>query len=238
MKNIWLAGATGLVGQHCLDLLLADPQVGAVVAIGRRAPERVHPKLRFLATEHFTDLSPALERDRPAAVLCALGTTIKKAGSQAAFREVDLDYPLRLAVEAAATGAGVFAVVTAVGASAQSPVFYNRVKGELELALAALPLKTVHVLHPSLLLGQRAEARPAERLGIVFSGILRAVCVGPWRKYRPIRAELVAQALARAAHDTRPGWHVYEGEALERMGDTSSEARVARRTKGAEEGGR
>jgi len=80
-----------------------------------------------------------------------------------------------------------------------------------------LKLPTVHVLHPSLLLGQRAEARPAERLGILFSGVLRAVCIGPWRKYRPIRAEHVAQALARAAHDTRPGWHVYEGATLERL---------------------
>lgn len=214
MKTIWLAGATGLVGGLCLDLLLADPKVGAVVAVGRRAPNRVHPKLRFVATKGFEDVAEALQRDRPDAVLCALGTTIKKAGSQNAFREVDHLYPLRLAEAAAAAGVGVFAVVTAVGASAQSSVFYNRVKGELEQALAALPLRTVHVLHPSLLLGHRAESRPAERLGSLFSGILRAVCVGPWRKYRPIRAEVVAQVLARAAHDARPGWHVYEGEGL------------------------
>jgi uncharacterized protein YbjT (DUF2867 family) len=215
MKTIWLAGATGLVGQLCLDLLLADPQVGTVVAVGRRAPERSHPKLRFVATERFDDLAPALQRDRPAAVLCALGTTIKKAGSQAAFREVDQVYPLRLAEAAKTAGVGVFGIVTAVGASAQSGIFYNRVKGELEQALATLQLPTVHVLHPSLLLGHRAESRPAERLGIVFSGVLRAVCVGPWRKYRPIRAAHVAQALARAAHDTRPGWHVHEGKELE-----------------------
>ena len=215
MNTIWLAGATGLVGNLCLENLLADPAVGTVVVAGRRAPNRVHAKLRFVATERFDDLAAALQHDRPDAVLCALGTTIKKAGSQAAFREVDQVYPLRLAEAAVAAGVGVFGIVTAVGASAQSRVFYNRVKGELERSLAALSLPTVHVLHPSLLLGHRAEARTAERLGILFSWILRAVCVGPWRKYRPIEAECVARALARVSHDTRPGWHVYEGVALE-----------------------
>ena len=207
-----------MVGNLCLEILLADPNVGTVVAVGRRAPDQTHAKLRFVGTEHFDDLAAALRRDRPDAVLCALGTTIKKAGSQAAFREVDSVYPLRLAQAAKAAGVGVFGIVTAVGASAQSRVFYNRVKGELEEALAAQQLPTVHVLHPSLLLGQRAESRPAEKLGIVFSGLWKFVCVGPWRKYRPIRAEHVARALARVAGDVRPGWHVYEGEALERLG--------------------
>jgi uncharacterized protein YbjT (DUF2867 family) len=217
MKTIWLAGATGLVGNLCLEMLLADPNVGTVVAVGRRAPNRVHAKLRFVATERFDNLAATLQRDRPDAVLCALGTTIKKAGSQTAFREVDSVYPQRLAQAAKAAGVGVLGIVTAVGASAQSRVFYNRVKGELEQALAALQLPTVHVLHPSLLLGQRAESRPAERLGRVFSGLWRLVCVGPWRKYRPIRAECVARALARSAFDVRPGWHVYEGEGLEEV---------------------
>ena len=219
MKTLWLAGATGLVGNLCLEALLADPAVGTVVAVGRRAPGQAHPKLRFVATERFDDLAAAMQRDRPDAVLCALGTTIKKAGSQAAFREVDSIYPQRLAQAAKAAGVGVFGVVTAVGASARSRVFYNRVKGELEEALAALQLPTVHVLHPSLLLGARAESRPAERLGSVFAGLWRLVCVGPWRNYCPIQAECVARALAHVAHDARPGWHVYEGAALERMGD-------------------
>ena len=204
-----------MVGGLCLDLLLADPDIGTVVAVGRRAPNRAHEKLRFEGTERFEDLTAALQRDRPDAVLCALGTTIKKAGSQNAFREVDHLYPLRLAEAVKAAGVGVFGIVTAVGASAKSRIFYNRVKGELEQALAALQLPTVHVLHPSLLLGQRAESRPAERLGSVFAGLWGLVCVGPWRKYRPIRAEYVARALARVAHDARPGWHVYEGEELE-----------------------
>lgn len=217
MKSIWLAGATGLVGNLCLEMLLEDPNVGTVVAVGRRAPNRVHAKLRFQGTERFEDLASAMQRDRPDAVLCALGTTIKKAGSQDAFREVDGVYPLRLAEAARAAGVGVFGIVTAVGASAQSRVFYNRVKGELEQALAALQLPTVHVLHPSLLLGQRAESRPAEKLGMLFAGLWRLVCIGPWRKYRPIRAECVARALARSAFDARPGWHVYEGEALEEV---------------------
>jgi uncharacterized protein YbjT (DUF2867 family) len=219
MKTIWLAGATGLVGGECLAVLLADPEVGAVVAVGRRAPERVHPKLRWQETRSFEDLGEALARARPDAVLCALGTTIKRAGGQAAFREVDGVYPLNLATAARAAGVDVFSVVTAMGAAARSKVFYNRVKGELEEALRALALPTVHVLHPSLLLGHRAESRPAERIGVALAPVLQVLCSGPLRKYRPIEAERVGRALARTAADRRPGWWVHEGEALSRLGE-------------------
>ena len=218
MKTIWLAGATGLVGGVCLEALLADPEVGAVVVVGRRAPATSHPKQRLLATSRFDDLAKSLARERPDAVLCALGTTIKRAGSQAAFREVDGAYPLRLAQAARAAGVGVFAVVTAIGADPASRVFYNRVKGELEQALRDLALPTVHVLHPSLLLGPRTESRPAERIGGVMAWLWAPLCRGPWRKYRPIAAARVGRALARAAGQAEPGWWVHEGAALERLG--------------------
>ncbi len=216
--TIWLAGATGLVGGACLAALLADQDVGAVVVVGRRAPATTHPKQRFLATSRFDDLAEPLARERPDAVLCALGTTIKRAGSQAAFREVDGEYPLRLAQAAQAAGVGVFAVVTAIGADPSSRIFYNRVKGELELALRGLALPTVHVLHPSLLLGQRAESRPAERIGGALAWLWALPCRGPWRKYRPIAAKTVGHALARTVSQTSPGWWVHEGAALERLG--------------------
>ena len=219
MKTIWLAGATGLVGSACLDALLDDPANDAVVAIGRRAPERgAHPRLRWCATQRFDDLGATLAQERPAAVLCALGTTIKRAGSQAAFREVDGEYPLHLATAARDAGVLIFSVVTAMGAAAGSRVFYNRVKGELEVALRALALPTVHVLHPSLLLGHRKESRPAERLGAVLAPVLHVLCSGPFRAYRPIEAAQVGRALARTAGDSRRGWWVYEGEALSRLG--------------------
>ena len=216
--TIWLAGATGLVGGACLEALLGNPAVGAVVAVGRRAPATTHPKLRCLATNRFDDLTESLAHDRPDAVLCALGTTIKRAGSQAVFREVDCEYPLRLAQAAQAAGVGVFAVVTAIGADPSSRIFYNRVKGELEQALRALALPTVHVLHPSLLLGPRAESRPAERIGGAMAWLWAPLCRGPWRRFRPIAATRVGRALAHAAGQTTPGWWVHEGAALERLG--------------------
>jgi len=218
MKTIWLAGATGLVGHACLEMLLGDPEIGTVVAVGRRAPRPRHAKLRWCETVRFDDIGGALARARPDAVLCALGTTLGLAGSREAFREVDCVYPLRLATAARDAGAGVFSAVTAVDAEAGSRVFYNRVKGELEEGLRALALPTVHVLHPSLLLGHREESRSAERLGAALAPVLSVLCRGPLRKYRPIEAVCVGRALARTADDRRPGWWVHEGEALRLSG--------------------
>jgi uncharacterized protein YbjT (DUF2867 family) len=217
MNTIWLAGATGLVGRECLEALLADPTVGSVVAVGRRAPDTAHAKLRWQNTTDFKDLAGALEADRPVAVLCALGTTIKRAGSQAAFREVDFEYPRRLALTAHAAGVEVFSVVTAVGADARSGVFYNRVKGEVEEALRAIGFPTTHVLHPSLLLGRRAESRPAERFAIASAPLFAPFCTGRWAKYRPRAAANGGRALARTGSDRRPGFWVHEGEALFRL---------------------
>lgn len=192
MRRILLAGATGLVGQEILHALLADDTVESVHVLARRANPRSHPKLVWQVAD-FAALPalPALDE-----VYLALGTTIKVAGSQAAFRAVDFDANLAVARAAQRAGARRLGLVSAMGADKASRVFYNRVKGELEEAVGALGFEAVVIARPSLLLGERGAlgqaARPGERIGAVLAGALRPLIPAD---YRPIRAVNVASAL-------------------------------------------
>lgn len=197
-----LAGATGLVGRECLRLLVADAACTEVRVLLRRplpAAER-HPKVRECVVD-FERLAEHAEWFAVDEVFCALGTTIKVAGSQAAFRRVDHDYPLQIAQLAQSQGARGLHVVSALGANARSSVFYNRVKGELEDALKALRFASLTIAQPSLLLGERAEFRLGEEVAKRFAWLIP----GPWR---PVRAAQVAAGLVNAARAARPGVRV------------------------------
>lgn len=191
-RSVLLAGATGLVGRQILRLLLADGSVGAVHVIGRRSPDVLHAKLTVHRVDfaHLPTLPPVEE------VYLALGTTIRVAGSQGAFRAVDLDANLAVAQAGVAAGARRVAVVSALGADARSRVFYSRVKGELEDALRSMPLDALVIAQPSLLLGDRAALkqpnRSGEKLGTWLSKVLGPVIP---RRYRPVEATAVARAL-------------------------------------------
>lgn len=211
-----LVGATGLVGGHLLNLLLGDPTWGRVVVLARRPTEIQHEKLEWREVDFdqpamFGDLSGCND------VFCALGTTIKKAGSKEAFRKVDRDYALAVAEAAQREGADQFLVVTAVGAKATSSVFYSRVKGELEEALKTLGYPRLWVLRPSFLLGERAESRPGEKLGVTVTRSLSKLMLGPFAKYRAIEARQVALAMCSAAKGSGDGVHVVEGEGIRRL---------------------
>lgn len=194
-RTVVLAGATGLVGQAMLQALLADPSVAAVHTLGRRQPATQHPKL----TAHIVDFA-ALPALPPADELyLALGTTIKAAGSQAAFRAVDYEANLAVAQAALAAGVRKVGLVSAMGADAGSKVFYNRVKGELEDALTRLPFEGLVIARPSLLVGDRAllgqPARPGEAWGFALGRALGFVIPA---NYKPIEATAVAAALLAA----------------------------------------
>lgn len=205
MRTAVIAGASGLVGGHCLPLLL--DRYDAVVALGRRTLPLEHPKLRQTAVD-FAALTVA-DLPSEADVYCALGTTIRKAGSQEAFRRVDFEYPCRLAEAARAAGARQFALVSSIGADARSGNFYLRVKGETEEALAAHGFPSLHVFQPSILLGDRAEARPGERLGLVLTRLAGPLLLGGLTRYRATPADAVARAMVAAVRDAAPGRHVY-----------------------------
>jgi len=192
-----IAGASGLVGGHILRLLLEDPRWDRVISIGRRQVDVRHEKLeqRVVQLPTIGEL-PAIDD-----VFSALGTTIKKAGSQAAFRAVDHDAVVALAQAARDAGASSFLHVSSMGANAGSRVFYNRVKGETERDVTRVGIPTTVSFRPSILDGAREEQRRAEQLGLV---VMRAL--GPvLGKLRPTRAEDVAKAMIREAGRQEPG---------------------------------
>lgn len=187
-----LAGATGLVGRAVLEGLLADTSVAVVHALGRREPGVTHPKLTSRVVD-FAALPPLPPLDE---VYLALGTTIKAAGSQAAFRAVDFDANIAVARAALAAGARRAGLVSAMGADANSRIFYNRVKGETEDALARLAFDGLVIARPSLLAGDREAlgqpTRAAERVALAVSSFLGPLVPA---NYRPVSADAVARAL-------------------------------------------
>lgn len=203
MTTILLAGATGLVGGIALTLMLDDDRVTQVVAPTRRPLAR-HSKLRNPLVDSGT-----LPRDAPwwevDGAICALGTTRKKAGSAEAFRAVDHDYVLAIAVKVRRSGARRFALTSSMGADSRSPFLYPRTKGEVEAAVRQLAFPSLTILRPGLLGGKRAEHRAMER---IMGRMLRIA--GPIlpASARISPAATVAQLLIEAALGGQRGTHV------------------------------
>ena len=216
-RSVLIAGATGLVGRRLLSCLLDDPDVGSVVALTRRPLSLPHPKLH----EAVVDFAAVADFALPAVddYFCCLGTTMKAAGSQAAFRAVDFQLPLTIARMALAAGATRCFVVSALGADPRSNVFYTRVKGELEAALGALPFTTVVAFRPSLLDGPRTETRLGERVGLALA---RPLGFALPARYRPIDAAVVARAMLAWSHRDVAGRRAVESEDIRRDGRTAT----------------
>jgi uncharacterized protein YbjT (DUF2867 family) len=193
--------------------LLADSGFGRIVVVTRRplSPDVRSPKLatHVVDFDHLNEYDELFNVD---AIICALGTTIRQAGSRTRFRTVDFDYPLAFARLGRRHGCKHFLVVTALGANTRSRYFYNRVKGELEDSLRGLDYPRLTIVRPSLLLGPRAELRLGEE---VAKRVTR--WLGPLvpRAFKPVEARAVAQTLVRAARDHGSGEQVIEsGEIL------------------------
>ena len=199
-----IAGASGLVGGECLRRLLDEDRYTSIVLVTRRdlgalAKPR---KVRQVICD-FDRLDATVDALRADHVFCALGTTIRKAGSQAKFREVDFEYPNRLATLTRRQGATHFSLVSALGADRRSPFFYSRVKGELEDAVRAMGWPSLCLVRPSVIAGDRAEARPLERLAE------HALRWAP-RTWRPVHAREIARAMVATALRSPPGVTVIE----------------------------
>ena len=192
--KVMLLGATGLTGGQVLQGLLAREEVDRVVALVRHRLPTLHDKLAQHEVD-FDNLDAHASLFDVDTIICCLGTTIKKAGSQAQFRKVDLGYPLKAAELGRAHDVRAFILMSAIGASSSSTIFYNRVKGELEDALEDLGYPYLSIYHPSLLLGDRKEQRTAEALGIKAMPLVNRLLIGPLDKYRGIEAATVALAM-------------------------------------------
>jgi len=208
--KLMLVGASGLVGQQVLRQALANPAVSRLIAPTRKplvpASGLDNPIVDF---EHLPAGASWWKVD---AVICTLGTTMTQAGTQSAFRRVDHGYPLAVARLARAAGATAFVLNSALGAAADSRVFYNRVKGDVEAAITSLGYPSLTLVRPSLLDGgPRPDSRPGEHVGLWFAGIFRPLLPA---RYRAVTTDAVARTLLAAALGQAPGVHVIESERI------------------------
>ncbi|WP_442603237.1 oxidoreductase [Paenibacillus sp. KN14-4R] len=216
-KTAWIIGGTGLVGQQLVDQALRHAQYDRVVMLVRKRKELDHPKLEQQEIDFakLADYEFAMQGDD---VFCCLGTTQKKAGSQQAFRLVDHDYPLYVARTAKMQGARSFLIITAMGASVHSSIFYSRVKGELEQHLKELGLNALHIFRPSLLTGNRTEHRSGEKYAAKLFQVINFLLVGPLRKYRSIDAAVVARAMLHTANESVSDVSIYGSDQIAELG--------------------
>ncbi|MEH7109214.1 oxidoreductase [Bacillus sp. JJ1764] len=212
-----VAGATGLVGKQLVQLLLNDPEYYEITLLVRRSTGITHPKIHERIVD-FDYLDREILNLKDADVFCTLGTTIKKAGSQEAFRKVDYVYPLALGKLAQEQIAKQFLLITSMGANPSSSTFYIRVKGEVEQALRKLNLPVLHIFRPSLLLGDREKFRFGERFAAITSGLLSPMFFGPLRKYKPVYDRTVAMAMLQVAKSDLQGVHVHESSQIVEVG--------------------
>lgn len=208
MKTALVLGATGLVGSQILQQLLADARYDNVLALTRRPLDVEHPKLKQILI-NFDSPDPAQIRGDE--LYCALGTTLRKAGSKEAQYRIDCTYPFEIGRIARENGVEKYLLVSSVGADAGSSNFYLRIKGELEEKLKTLEFPVFVAARPSLLLGKRPEFRMGEKIGIVLAQTFAFLIP---KKYRGIEARQVAGALIALANQDLEGVHIIESDQL------------------------
>ncbi len=207
--RLLILGATGAVGGQVLELALADSSIGLVVAPTRK-PLPLHNKLENVVVnfDRIDANAPWLAVD---AVICALGTTIKIAGSQAAFSKIDFDLPVQFAQLTRAKGARRYCLNSSLGASA-SGNFYLKTKAAAESGISAIGFDSVTLVRPSLIDTTREQARPGEQLGLFVARLLNPIIP---KQYRPVPALTIARALLNAAKHGAAGVHIIESRALQ-----------------------
>lgn len=213
-KSALLLGSTGLVGSELLEQL--KPHYDRIIVLTRKLDRTATAPIEQHMVD-FNKLDDVADLFKVDDVYCCLGTTIRVAKTQEAFREVDYTYPLKAAQLAKAANANQFLIVTAMGADPRSSIFYSRVKGELEQSLLELSLPSLHIFRPSLLLGQRKQLRIVERIAIAMNPLLRFIMSGPLRRYRPIHASIVARGMWAAARSNSYGSHIYSSHEIEQL---------------------
>lgn len=214
-------GGTGLTGSHLVNSLLDDDRFSKVKVLLRTPSLQPRPGLEPIIVD-FNDeesLSPALKGD---IIFCCIGTTLRKAGSKAKFREVDFNIPVRCATIARRQGMPQFVLMSSIGASTTSRAFYARIKGETENAIMALGFPGYHIFRPSMLVGVRKEIRPGEWFGYLLASIFFFLLQGKLKKYRPVKAGNVALAMIHAAIHQPSGAHIHESDQIKPMAAQSN----------------
>lgn len=218
MKTALIIGSTGLIGSQLLNLLLDSNDYLKVITFVKRDTGIKHPKL----TQHIIDFDkPETYKELVVGddFFCTIGTTIKKAGSQKAFRKVDFEYPRQFAAFALQNKVRQYLIISSLGADANSGNFYLKTKGEIQDFLKDCNFESVAVLQPSLLLGNRTEFRVGEKVGAFFMKTLSFLFLGNLKKYKPIEGKTVAKALLKIAQTNNKGFKIYESDAIQEIGN-------------------
>jgi uncharacterized protein YbjT (DUF2867 family) len=216
MKTALIAGATGLVGNELLKLLIASDDYGKVYSVSRKPANLTSDKLKEYQID-FNDLGKFSLPSSPQHVFCTLGTTIKKAKTKENFRKVDFDYVVNLASMAKSWGTEKFLVVSSLGANAKSSIFYSRVKGEMENAIRELNLPYAFIFRPSLLMGDRTENRAGEKTAIMVYKVLDPLFFGKLKKYKGIRIEKVVKAMIGTALSNEQKFQILESDEIQKF---------------------
>ena len=203
-KKALLLGATGLTGGILLGQLLESPLYSSVIIYVRKSIERSHPKLTQLLVD-FETIDTAVEADD---VFCCLGTTIKIAGTKAAFEKVDLHYPVKIATLQRAAGSKQLLVISAMGADSKSSIFYSRTKGLMEAALQKIGYPSLSIFRPSFITGNRKEKRMGEQIGLAIAKLINPIMVGPLRNYSAVKAAAIVDCMIHHATESQPGVHI------------------------------
>ena len=215
-KTALVVGATGLVGGELVKILLAAPEYDRVLVWVRRSIGMTGDKLEERIID-FDRLGACTAAGKVDHVFCCLGTTIKKAKTREAFIKVDLEYPLALGGWARANGVAQFLVISALGADANSRIFYSRTKGQMEQALGKLGLNGLHIFRPSLLLGERNEFRLGEAAAAKVSRLVPFLFSGPLKQYAPVQAGREAGAMYKVALQEKRGIHTYSSNEIDKI---------------------
>ena len=213
MRTAIIAGATGLIGNLLLEKILVDTDFDSVLVISRKPLLINNPKLKTILCD-FDKLETVAESISATHAFCCLGTTIKKAGSKEAQFTIDHDYVVRFGELCKQIGISHLGVISSLGANAQSSNFYLNTKGKMEESLKALQFNSLHIVRPSLLLGNRKELRMGEKISMAVFPLLSFLLVGPLKKYKAIKADIVAAFLLEQSKKSSSGITIFENNEI------------------------
>lgn len=214
-KKALILGATGLIGSHLVNELIENGQYKEIILLARRKTDHDHPGVKTKIID-FNRMEDHFNEFKDKDVFWCLGTTRKKAGSKEAFQRVDYEYPLSAAQLTAREGGKKFFLVSAMGADKDSPFFYNRVKGNLEEDIKSLPIPSIYIFRPSLLIGDREEFRFGEKMAEWLFKPLNPLLRGKMLKYKPIKAQKVAKVMTSLAKKEVKGIHILESDSMQK----------------------
>lgn len=215
-KTVALLGATGLTGNYLLELLLADPAFSTVKLLTRRPLEKTNAKLEIKLVDFSDKESIKLALEGTDVIFCCIGTTMQKVkGNKALYRSIDFDIPVHTAQLGKETGCDTFIHMSSIGANSKSNNFYLQLKGETEDALQSVGFRSLYIMRPSVLMGERKEFRLAEKLSAVIMSPLSFLIPA---KYRPIKSATVAKAMLHSAKESKDGIFILENKAINAAG--------------------